>query len=612
RLVRTQRLGSEAMIDILHDRIREIVVQGVSPSSKQQHHRALARALEAEPGRNPEAVASHFHAAGDTAEAGRYWIEAGHVAFASLAFGYAAKLFERGTELANLDEESLSALQVRRAEALAYAGEGAAAADVYLAVADSRTQEDAIELRRRAAEQLLLSGHLGRGLEVIEVVLRDLGMRRTRSGNAALLSILTGRAMVRVRGLRFRRRAENELSRIELARVDASWTIACSLGVIDFLRGADFQNEHLLLALRAGEPRRLLRALTLEISYAATPGIGSGARTRALLSLADVLVAQVDDLASSGLVRVSQGVAAYLRGRFDEALTHCERAVGTLSRCSGTVWETVTAHRFIIASLFHLGRFGRLAEVVPPLLSEAEGKGNLYASMYFRTMYSNAAWLVRDDSTTAHEQLVRARKEWQADGTQLTHVWMFIAEMHLAFYSGETERAWQRLEEVWPDFERAQFLRIGVLSVQLWYIRARCALAAARSHARLGQYTSARLLVREADAAAARLKRERLSHAAPFREQLLAAIDQARGNEASAVERFGRAATRFEELDMRLYAASTRWRLGRLLGGQEGEAHERGARLVFASEGIHNCESMCDVLVSQSPLAGGRRLLLAK
>ncbi|HWZ92854.1 MAG TPA: AAA family ATPase, partial [Polyangiaceae bacterium] len=395
RLSFTRRVGQDDQIDVLHDRIREIIVQSVGELDRKGHHMALARAMTLDPLTKPHVLATHYQAAGALAESGRYWLAAGEQAFSALAFNQAADFFLLALSQAKLEPSELGALELRRAESLACAGKGALAALAYLASAERRSGAEALELQRRAAEQLLLSGHLERGLSVIEQVLRSLGMRQTRSGHRGFLSILAGRLRVRTRGLRYEARAESQIPEKELARVDASWTIACSLGVTDFVRGADFQNDHLLLALNAGEPRRLLRALTLEISYGATPGVGSERRTNTLLGLADQLVKGMDDDNAIALAQLSRGIAAYLQGKVATSLSHCEEAVSILSqRCVGAVWETVTAQRFVIASLFSLGRFRNLAELVPPFVTEAEIQGNLYAASYFRTSFSNTAWLV--------------------------------------------------------------------------------------------------------------------------------------------------------------------------------------------------------------------------
>lgn len=605
-LTRSHDAAEERSIETRHDRIRELVLQSLPADVEREHHLRLAQAFLAERTVQPEVIAGHYEAAGDARAAGRFWVKAADVAFDALSFAHAADLYGRGEALAELTPPQLAALRVRKADALALAGKAVAAADQYLLAADEHGQDQAIELRRRAAEQLLLSGHLDRGLEVIAQVLRDLGMRRTRSGTRVIASILLGRLRVRLRGLRFRQRKPREISQRELARVDASWSIACSLGVIDFMRGADFQNDHLLLALDAGEPKRILRALTLEMSYAATPGRGSDERKAQLLKMSEELASTVDDPITRGLVRVSRGVAAYLSGGFSEALVECQAGLSDLRRYSGTVWESVTAQRFVVASLFHLGRVAELAELVPPLLAEAEVKGNLYASTFFRSTYSNAAWLRADEVDGAREQLRVARTQWLASGTQLAHCWMLLGECQLAFYTGETGPFWDTVETEWARMRAAQFLRIGMVKVQLLHLRS--AVALRRAHERLGagHRSEAKVLFREAQHWAERLDKQPLTFAKPFAQLLLSGVDLSVGSAEAARRRLSQCIVGFDEQHMMLYAAAARLRLAQLVGGDDGSRLRAEGRAVFEAQGITNVPRWTETL---APTAAPTSLL---
>ena len=597
RLSGTHRVGEDDQIDVLHDRIREIIVQSVSDGDRKQHHLSLARALISDPLTKPHVLATHYQAAGELAEAGRHWIAAGDQAFQALAFNQAADFYALGARQAPLATSELHALEMRRAESLAAAGKGALAAEAYLASAEKCVGSEALELQRRAAEQLLLSGHLERGLSVIEQVLRRLGMRQTRAGHRGFLSILAGRLRVRTRGLRYEARTEREIPEKELARVDASWTIACSLGVTDFVRGADFQNDHLLLALNAGEPRRLLRALTLEISYGATPGVGSERRTQTLLGLADELVKGMDDDNAIALAQLSRGIAAYLQGRVGASLASCEEAVKVLSqRCVGAVWETVTAQRFMIASLFSLGRFRDLADLVPPFVAEAEIQGNLYAASYFRTSYSNTAWLVRGDTAEASRQLERAREDWTASGTQLPHCWLLVGQSQLGFYTGDAEGTWARMCERWPHLQAAHFFHVGVLRVQLWHLRSASAALLAERLGKSGQRARAAELWSEARRSAKQLGREPIGSAAPLSGLLEAAADQAEGFTEQARTRLAECARKFDDLGLRLYAAATRARLAALTRGKDADLLRSSAHAAFQQESVQNPLKMIDLL----------------
>ena len=589
RLVRTQGLKEEDVVDVHHDRIREIVVHELGEVDRRRCHLTLARVLETRAEGQPEFVAAHYEAAGDPVLASRYWALAADQSARALAFDHAADLYGKALVHARLEPGALRALRIGRAEALARAGKGPAAAEVYLATAEDCARDEAVELRRRAAEQLLLSGHLGSGLEVIEQVLRAIGMRGTRTGRRGLLSFVAGRVRVRARGLHHLARGEHELSREELVQLDASWTIACSLGGVDFIRGADFQNEHLLLALRAGEPRRLLRALTLEVSYSATPGLGSERRTARVLALADALAGTGADDVAIAFLSVARGLAAYLQGRLDQAAQQLQGAIDLMARRgAGTVLETVTAQRFLVASLFFLGRFERLRKLVPPLLADAEGSGNVYATMCFRTGYSTAVWLAGNDVREARRQLQRAREEWEGVGYQLAHVNMLIGETHLDLYTGDPERALARLDAQWPDIREAQMLRIAVLRAQLLQLRSASAVAAADMAEARGQWARAALLRRRARADARRLRRERILRAVPWAALAEAAAEWSAGDDASARARLEEAVAGFDRQGMQLYAAAARVRMGERTRLHGGASLAQAGREVFAREDVAN------------------------
>jgi hypothetical protein len=460
---------------------------------------------------------------------------------------------------------------------------------VYLEAAKTAPADDAIELTRRAAEQLLLAGHLERGKSTIGQVLNALGARTTQTGYSAMLSVAVSRTVVRVRGLGHTVRAEADIPRERLRRLDAFWTVACSLGVIDPLCGVEFQSKHLLLALQAGEPRRLLRALSVEASYAAISGAASQARTTALLRVADELAQRTDDESAHALLQLCKGVVAHLQGRALDALTDLEDALGTLTkRPFGAIWETMTAQRFVIASLFFLGRMRRLSEYVEPLLAQAEGSGNLYATMCFSTAYSSCSWLARDDVAEVRKQTSRAREEWKAPGFQLCDCNILMSETYEALYTLDVERCYHRMQERWRDVQASRLLRLGVLRVQLLQLRASAALALANLQLARGQTSHARRLAHDAQAWIAPLCHDPMGRAAPFNHLAHAAVEHLTGRSDVARALLERAIQGFDREHMSLFSAAARARLGQLLDGPAGADLAEAAQRDFQREGVVN------------------------
>ena len=122
-----------------------------------------------------------------------------------------------------------------------------------------------VELQRRAAEQFLIGGHIDRGLDLIRSVLAGLGMRSARSPRAALLSLLWRRAAASVA------RAASSFHEVSTASTPMrsfAWTPAGrrrrDLAMVDVISASDFSARHLLMALDAGEPYRIARAMAIE------------------------------------------------------------------------------------------------------------------------------------------------------------------------------------------------------------------------------------------------------------------------------------------------------------------------------------------------------------
>jgi hypothetical protein len=598
RLARSRGLRDDHLVESHHDRVREIVVQRLDESMRRRCHLSLARALETWREGKPEVVALHYEAGGELESAGRHWLIAADQAARALAFDHAAELYARGMQKASLTSIERRAFEVRRAEALGHAGNGPAAADAYLAAAATAAPGEALDLQRRAAEQLLLSGHLDRGLLVMQDVLGAVGIHKRLTGPPSLASLVLGRLRLKWRGMEHTPRPESELSHESLARIDACWTLAWSLGVIDPIRGADFQALHMRLALAAGEPRRILRALTLEASYTSTAGVGAQRHTARVLELAEELARDASDASTQGLLRITHGVAAYLEGRNEPALHELGLALDVLTqKCPGAVWETVTAQRFTIASLFWLGRLKRLREVVPPLLADADGTGNLYATMCFRTAYSWAGWLADGNVAEATHQTELASSEWKASGYQLSHCNVLIGHSYIDLYAAENERAYARLLEEWPKLEGSNYLRIGVLRAQLLKLRAATALATADALQARGQGTRASELRHDARVQAKRLRGEPFGRAQAFGAGIDAALARSAGDTVNARRGLERALGLFEAQQMSLFAAAARGHLGMLVGGSEGRREVDRANAAFTEQEVAEPPKMMRMLV---------------
>jgi len=178
RLLRARRFvrlsGDGASLETFHDRVREGVTAAVPPIERVEIHGRLARALAASGTADPEDLAHHLSAAGEREAAAEQAARAAERRAGALAFDRAAALYAMAIDLRGPEHADTGRLATRRAEALAAAGHGGAAAQAYFAAADRLPAEHAT-LTCRGAEQLLRAGEVVEGRRVMERVLRRFG-----------------------------------------------------------------------------------------------------------------------------------------------------------------------------------------------------------------------------------------------------------------------------------------------------------------------------------------------------------------------------------------------------------------------------------------------------
>jgi serine/threonine protein kinase/tetratricopeptide (TPR) repeat protein len=590
--------GAGHALELYHDRIREALAAQLPPKKVVQIHRRLAQAIEGRGIDDPEALFEHYLGAGERVRAATHAGVAARKAATALAFDRAAAFYRRALELAPVRDAELVDLKRGLADALANAGRPAEAAEAYLEVAAVSTASQSLDFKRRAAQQLLMGGHIEEGLELIRSVLAAVGFTLPAGPKRTLLSLLLHRLQIRLRGLSFTERAANEINESELVRIDTCWAVAAGLGAVDLIRGADFQSRHLLLALRLGEPFRVARSMAFEAAQTASRGGPARERSAQIARLAEELSLKVGHPHAVGLSIWASGVTGYLVGDWARAAELCERAAEILrDQCTGVTWELTIAQRFMLSALLYRGELAEVSRRVPGLLSAAIEQGNIFGATDLRTRL-NLIWLAADDADKARAEVIEALKAWPHEGFHLQHYSSLLALAQIELYTGDAEVAWKHLEGQWPALDASMLLRIQVLRIEAMHLRARTAIAVAA-------ITGDREKLNVAEQLARKIEKEKMSWGRPFASLLRAAIAQQRarvGRSASSGARFNdevagsstcktllaEAVQGFDESDMRLYAAAARRRLGELSGDDEGERLVADADAWMRSQWIKN------------------------
>jgi len=327
--------GSNFGIELYHDRIRETLHARLEPANVKQIHRRLAQTLEARGIDDPESLFEHYLGADERVRAAGHAAAAAKKAAAALAFDRAAVFYRRALELAPMRGAEAIELKAAYAESLVNAGRPAQAAQAFLELSNDTSASRSLDFKRRAAEQLLMGGHVKEGLELFNSVLSAAGFKLAAGPKRALLSLLWRRLLIRLRGLNFVERDASQIPEVELFRIDACSAIAAGLGAVDLIRAADFQGRHLLLALRAGEPYRVSRAMAFEAAQTASPGAKAQQRALKIAQRAEALAKQTGDPNAIGLSLWAAGVSAYCNGQWKKA--EFSNARGLFGRTLGLI-----------------------------------------------------------------------------------------------------------------------------------------------------------------------------------------------------------------------------------------------------------------------------------
>jgi serine/threonine protein kinase len=598
-LIRTGGEQSDRLV-VFHDRIREAVVAPLDGESRRVGHAKIAAALEKTGEAAPETLAHHHDVAENFERAAMYAARAARRASEALAFDNAAQLYQRAITLrsrcrpASEERDKLSEpgeLQLGLARSLANAGRGYEAADAFLAACEHVEPELRLGLQQHAADQLLHAGHVDRGLDILKSVLISVGLSLPKARRIPL-DLLYWRLRNRLRGLRWRERPAVDVPSGTLLRIDACSSAATGLALVDIARGAAIQSANLALSLQAGEPHRVARALAMEAAYRSTTAGRGRTDAARLIRIATELSEKRENPRGVGLSRVMAAGCAWNAGRWVECRHEAQRGRDILeAQCQGVTWERDTANIFEVDSLRWMGRWAEMKKLLPPLIADAQSRGDLYAETILQMHCGSCAELANDDPAGALRGL-ELLKRWSNTGFHVEHLIEAHNQVEIALYQQDGQRAWTLINERWPSLRRSLLLRVQTFRIQMLSIRARAALSAttASESRRESLLKSA---IRDSDA----ILRERTPWCLPVGRLIQGCVETVNHRHSEAVNLLATAEREALAVDMMLHAAAAQRFRGLLLGGAGGRDLVSQADQAIRAETVVNPARLCAVMV---------------
>ncbi|MBK8255170.1 MAG: AAA family ATPase [Polyangiaceae bacterium] len=576
-----------------HERLRETVLSHLQAEEKRALHGHLAIALETVGDAELEDLSVHWLGAGDMARAAQYAAKAGDQAAQAFAFDSAARLYALAVSLLPAPATERASLFVRLGDAHSNGGRGREAALAYESAAALYPENTAVELYRRAAENLLRSGYIDEGMEHLRTVLAAVDIDFPLTPATTLAALLFRRAELRLRGLSFEEKTLTRISPADLRRVDVCWSASLGLGMVDALRGAYFQVRCLLFALSAGDAYRVSRALSMETAFVATAGPSARPRVNELLDAAERAATRSAHPHALALVPGVSGVALFLEGRFSEAIALLQTSENALrTKCVGVHWEAASILTFALWCQFFTGDFRALAADAPGAIREAEERGDRYLATNLCSGFTNIIWLIADEPQTAIAMAERSYGPWSRAGTHLQHFHDLVARCHSALYAGDGASAFAAIETGWKALDDSMSFRIQLVRIFCEYLRGATALSTSMTAAAPTPYFQA------AVRASKRIEGERVSWALPLALTLRAGAKWREGQSQSAVLGLLEDAHRMaKSAGLMGYATAIFRAIGVVRGDEAGRAATAEADSEFIRRGVINPPRFARTLV---------------
>ncbi|HEY5921714.1 MAG TPA: hypothetical protein VIV11_08585, partial [Kofleriaceae bacterium] len=365
---------------------------------------------------------------------------------------------------------------------------------------------------------------------------------------------------------------------------------------VDTFRSMDFATRFLLLALRLGEPWRVSRALALEADLLAATA--KGARAERLLDrLARLTETLTETPAPTQLATTRGFLDFFVHNRFRVALGRWTDAIASYRAVIGRAgFELDTVSMFCCWCLYYMGEIGELSRRVPAMAEAASRNGNRFTAVTLRSAFP-IAWLVRLEPDAVEAELDAAVASWtMPDGSyQLQHMFALCSRLELSLYRGDPESVTARIPDEVRRAQRALLDRAPIQALLLRTTLARHALGCAAA-APAGSS-------RRRDAIAAARVEQRRSRKlalpiAPYCAQLFdGVIAELEGDDDAAIAAYRDSILGLDRYDTHLYAHAARYRLGNVIGGDEGAKLRADVNAFLTNEGVRDPAAILAMLL---------------
>lgn len=584
RLVRSRDVVGARLLEVYHDRVREVVQAGLPADERRHIYARLLSELERQHCEDHDWLHALALGAGEAAMALRQGLLAAQRASDGLAFERASELY--GTCLSLLDGSvETYSVWTLFAQAQAHCGRGYDAAKAYLSAAEHAPSSRRFGLLQLAASHLVRSGRFEEGERIVQQVLSMQGLRipSTQSGLLAALAWEHGRIALRPLDVPSSR---TQAPSGYADKVDLFTTLSIETQVYAPLRSALFQARALRLGLDYCDSQRVARVLCMSAVIACLAGTQRAARRSAkFLNRAELLLERGGNEEVRLELLCARTICAHFLGHVDRVLEpayQVERMSEAMASRGehGNYYYAFAVQMARISALQSLGRLLEARELLREFVARARATDNLGAILQVT--------MNRVVDEQARELCAGSRARLDAEHEKLpTAEFSVLSAVHLAAVMraacANRDFAWafERLDELWVPYLRSPVHRSAYLACLAHTTHARLML---NHYVETGASGDPETLVRSDLKQIARLPASLLGDFVITRTR--ARVASLRGDRRQAIAMMRQSLARFERTSMLQEIGHDRYSLGLLLGGAEGEELVRSAQQDLLGCGI--------------------------
>ena len=451
----------------------------------------------------------------------------------------------------------------------------------------------AIRLQTRQAAELIRAAYVEDAMVVLRSLLPKVGVRVPENDAQAFRTLKQYYALLRTFGTRLPKWFVRPGARQDLLRrVNVLAETSAPLCFVSLVHGNALNVQAAWHAVRLGEPKHLVMALTALSGLESARGTRYQDRALALIAEADRLADRLSDPWMKGRTQLASGIFYKMNGQWKDGVERLEQAIATFAACRGVRWEIETANTLRYDALYWMGEWECMGRELPGRRTDAEQRGDRYTINTVSVRFGPVLRMAADQSDRARKDFEESSRLLPEGAFVLLRRLEVCSGIDLELYAGNPTAAHHRLTEAWPKL--ASMCRVWQNGrIELLFYRARIALAlAAQSNSEAQAEQALGRALADADT---------IAPEAPWADALAslarATVHYARGRDAgAAIAALETSARKLAACDMHHYAAAADYRRGMLMANDAGRDLVRSASEWMTAHNMVTVEKMADLL----------------